>query len=106
MQTGKMTQQVTLRTNAQVSDGGGGYTQTPTDITGIWAWVEPLQGNEQLQAMQTGMKRPHRITMRYRAGMAATQTLLYGTRVFDIKSVIDPDEKHRELIVMADEVFP
>lgn len=105
MQTGKMQQQVTIRTTTHVDNPMGGTTDSNADVTGVWAWVEPLQGNEQLQAMQTGMKRPHRITMRYRSGLSAMQTLLYGTRVFDIKSVIDPDEKHRELVLMADEVF-
>lgn len=100
-----MTRQVTIRTMTRVPDGMGGYTETPTDVPNVWAAVEPLQGNEQLQAMQTGMKRPHRITMRYRAGMTAASTLLYGTRVFDIKSVVDPEEKHRELVLMTDEVF-
>lgn len=83
----------------------GGYTETPTDVPNIPAEVEPLQGNEQLQAMQTGMQRPHRFTMRYRTGMSAALTLLYGSRVFNIKSVVDPEEKHRELIILADEVF-
>lgn len=100
-----MTRQVTIRTVTRVADGMGGYTETPTDVPGVWAAVEPLQGTEQLQAMQTGMKRPHRITMRYRTGMSAASTLLYGTRVFDIKSVVDPEEKHRELVLMTDEVF-
>lgn len=103
-----MNRQVTIRTaGTPVPDGMGGTTPgAPVDVPNVWAEVEPLQGNEQLQAMQTGMKRPHRITMRYRAGMSAATTLLYGTRVFDIKSVVDPEEKHRELVLMTDEVFP
>ncbi len=99
-----MRRTVTIRTNARTSDGMGGYTTAPTDVTGIPARIEPLEGREQLAAMQTGMQRPHRVTMRYRSGMTGAQTLLYGTRVFDIKSVVDPEEKHRELVVMCDEV--
>lgn len=105
MNIGAMRRQVTLRTNTRTPDGMGGYTETPTDVPNIWAEVEPLVGNEQLQAMQTGMKRPHRFTMRYRPNMSAAQTLLYGTRVFDIKSVVDPEEKHNELVILGDEVF-
>lgn len=97
---------VTIKNVAtRVPDGMGGYTETTTDVPDVWSEVEPLQGNEQLQAMQTGMQRPHRFTMRYRAGMSAATTLLYGTRTFDIKSVVDPEEKHRELVILADEVF-
>ena len=95
---------VTIRTNARPPDGMGGYTETPTDVTNIPARVEPLEGRELIEAMQTGMQRPHRFTMRYRAGMTGAKTLIYGGRTFDIKSVMDPEEKHRELLITADEV--
>ena len=104
MRTGLMRRVVTIRTNARTSDGMGGYTETPTDVTGIPARVEPLEGRELIEAMQTGMQRPHRFTMRYRTGMTGAKTLLYDGRTFDIKSVMDPEEKHRELLITADEV--
>ena len=104
MRTGLMRRQVTIRTMARTADGGGGYTESPTDVLFVWARVEPLLGDEQLQAQQTGMQRPHRITMRYRTGLTGAKTLLYAGRTFDIKSVVDPEEKHRELVILADEV--
>lgn len=104
MRTGRMRRQVTIRTMTRTPDGMGGYTETPVDVPNVWAEVEPLEGREQLQAMQTGMQRPHRFTMRYRAGMTGAHTIIYATRTFDVKSVVDPDEKHRELVIMSDEV--
>lgn len=104
MKIGQMRRKVTIRTMARTSDGMGGYTETPTDVPDIWAEIEPLEGREQLQAMQTGMQRPHSITMRFRPGMTGAKTLLYEGRTFDIKSVIDPEERHRELHILADEV--
>lgn len=105
MKTGEMRRQVTIRTMARTPDGMGGYTETPTDVGPIWAKVEPLEGREQLMAMQTGMERPHRFTMRYREGMTGAQTIIYEARTFDVKSVTDPEERHRELVIMSDEVF-
>jgi SPP1 family predicted phage head-tail adaptor len=55
--------------------------------------------------MATVGQRPHEFTIRYRPGMTSAKTLLYETRTFDIKSVVDPEEKHRELVIMTDEVF-
>lgn len=95
---------VTIRTNARTPDGMGGYTETPTDVTNIPARIEPLEGRELLMAQQTGMDRPHRFTLRYRSGMTGATTIVYDSRTFDIKSVMDPEEKHRELIIMTDEV--
>ena len=105
MRTGLMRRVITIRTMARTPDGMGGYTETPTDVTNISARVEPLEGNELLRAQQTGMQRPHRFTLRYRTGMSAALTLLYDARTFNIKSVMDPEEKHRELVITADEVF-
>ena len=99
-----MRRKVTIRTMTRTPDGGGGYTESPVDVTGIDARVRPLEGRELIQAMQTGMQRPHEFTIRYRTGMTGAKTLIYDSRTFDIKSVIDPEEKHRELQLMTDEV--
>lgn len=104
MRTGLMRRMVTIRTNARTPDGMGGHTETPTDVTGIPARIDPLEGNEQINAMQTGMQRPHRITLRYRSGLTGATTIVYGTRTFDIKSIMDPEERHVELHILADEV--
>lgn len=104
MRTGRMRRQVTIRTNTRTPDGMGGYTETPVDVPNVWARINPLEGNERIQAMQTGMQRPHEITMRYRAGMTGASTLVYDGRTFDIKSVADTEERHRQLVILADEV--
>ena len=104
MRTGLMRRRVTIRTNARVPDGMGGYTETPTDVAGIPARIEPLEGREQLMAMQTGMVRPHRIVMRYRYDLTGATLLLYQGRRFDVKSVVDPEERHREIVILAEEI--
>lgn len=102
---GEMNRRITLRTVTRTPDGGGGYTETPVDSPPTWAKIEPLQGDEQLQAMQTGMVRPHRFTIRYRAGLTGATRIVYEGRVFDVRSVVDTDERHEELVILADEVL-
>lgn len=104
MRAGQMRRTITIRTMTRTPDGMGGYTETPTDVTGVFARVEPLQGDEQVNAMQTGMLRPYRFHLRYRAGMTGAKRIIYDSRTFDIRSVLDPEEKHRELEILADEV--
>lgn len=83
----------------------GGTTDTVVAVAeNIPARVEPLEGNELLRAQQTGMQRPHRFTIRYRGDVTGAKTILYDARTFDIKSIQDPEEKHRELILQTDEV--
>ncbi len=45
-----------------------------------------------------------RVTIRYRTGVKPANRLLYGKRIFNIRSVADPEEKHRELVIMAQEL--
>ena len=100
-----MRRQITIRTVTLVPDGYGGSTETESDVENIPARVEPLEGNEQLEAMRVGMQRPHRFTLRYQAGMTGAKRIIYDGRTFDIKSVVDPEEKHRELLILTDEVI-
>lgn len=104
MRTGLMRRVVTIRTNTQTPDGMGGYTETPTDVANIPARVEPMEGRELLLAQQTVGDRPYRFTLRYRSGMTGAKVVIYDGRTFDIKSVMDPEERHRELIITANEV--
>jgi SPP1 family predicted phage head-tail adaptor len=106
MRAGQKNRRVTLRSTVSTADEYGGSTETTGDVATVWAAVEPLEGNEQLQAMQTGMKVPHRFTISYRAGVTGATELLYGSRRFDVTSVVDPDERHRDLVILADEILP
>lgn len=100
-----MDKQVTIQTVAsRTPDGGGGYTEIPGELATVWASVEPLEGREQLIAMQTGIQRPHRFTMRYRSDLSPTAGLTYAGRRFDVKSVVDTEERHVELVILADEI--
>jgi SPP1 family predicted phage head-tail adaptor len=101
---GQYNRRITLRTVTRTPDGGGGYTETPVDVTGVPASVDPLEGREQVEAMQTGMERPHRFEMRYRTDITGATRIVYDARTFDVKSIVDPEDRHVVLVILADEV--
>ena len=88
----QMKHRVALQSVAQASDGQGGFTDTWTTSATVWAAIEPLNGFEKLQAMQLASPVTHKVTIRYRAGVTTKDRLLYGSRVFHIKEVINVDE--------------
>lgn len=102
---GQMTRRIVLRTVTRSSDGAGGFTETPVDSAPTWAYIRPLEGDERIQAMQAGMTRPHEFVLRYRAGLTGATRIVYDSRVFDVRSVVDTDEEHVELVILADEVI-
>jgi len=54
--------------------------------------------------MQEQMVVTHRIRIRYRTGVIPAMRIKYGTRYFNINSVINPNSDNRMLDILATEV--
>ena len=102
---GNLRQRVVIQQLTRTDDGAGGYTETWAAIATVFADVYPLKGNERYEAQQVQANLSHRVTIRYRAGVEPSMRLQYGTRILTIEAVIDPEERHRELILMCSEVI-
>jgi SPP1 family predicted phage head-tail adaptor len=103
VRSGQLRQIVTIQ-SPQNANTGLGYEQTWVDFAAnIRAGVEPLVGREYFSAGQTQTTVSHRIRIRYVAGVKASMRVVMGSRIFNIKDVIDPQERHRELQLMAEE---
>jgi len=63
-----------------------------TDGSDIWASIEPIQGRELWHAMQAKSAITHRVTIRYIADVTSKMRVIFGTRTFEIVSVINPME--------------
>lgn len=91
---------------ARAPDGGGGYTtgDPVTFAAGVRAAVEPLEGHERLDAMQTKADVTHRVRMRYRAGITSKMWIVHVGRTLRISGPpIDTDERHREMTLLCRE---
>jgi SPP1 family predicted phage head-tail adaptor len=73
----------------------------------VWAAVEPLSGRELLAAQQITEQVSHRLRTRYHPNITLTGKLRgkLGTRLLNIHTVIDKDEAHIELEMLATEVI-
>ena len=76
---------------------------TWTDLDTVSASIEPLSGRELANAQQAVEETTHRIRIRYLASVTAQCRVTFGDRVFDVMSVIDADERKRELLLMCKE---
>jgi SPP1 family predicted phage head-tail adaptor len=111
MRSGALRHRVKLQapsTVAQDSFGedDGGYEATP-NLAVRDAAIEPLKGNERFVAQQLDATLTHRITLRYdpvSAGLTpAHRLVMIGStnRVFDIRDIVDIDERNQTLEIMA-----
>lgn len=105
MNAGELRHRVTIQSLALTSDGMGGQTETWTDFLTAWASIEPIKGGEHYSAQQLADGITHRITMRYQAGIAAKQRVKFGTRIFGIRSVINPEERNVRLVLEVGEAL-
>lgn len=95
---------VTIQHKTVTRDADGIAAETWQDVTTVWAAVEPLRGREYLQAMAVAVEVTTRVRVRCLPGVTPAMRLLFGSRIFNIVSVIDPEERHRELQLMCVEV--
>jgi len=76
---------------------------TWTDLAEVWGSVEPVQGREFWAQQQVQAEITIRVRIRYLSTVTAGMRVLYGSRILDIGSVIDPKEKHVEMQLMCSE---
>lgn len=92
---------MTIQTVSQSPDGQGGFTESWVDGSDVWASLEPLKGWERMQAMQMQTPVTHKIVMRYRTDIDTSARLKYGTRIFNIKEMLNIQENNRFLQIKA-----
>jgi len=101
MQAGILRHRITLQSPINVPDGFGGFTVSWEDEFNAWADIDPPKGREYFAAGEKQTEITTRVRVRYRAGIKGSWRVKFGKRIFDINSIIDPDERHRELILMC-----
>ncbi len=104
MRAGQLRHRVHIQQlGTRVDDGMGGGSIIPETVLTVNAAIEPLTGDELLRAGQLESTLTHRVRIRYIEGVKPSWQVKYGTRIFDIDRVIDPEERHRELELMCTE---
>lgn len=102
-QVGRMRFEVTLQSQVKVADGMGGSTVTWSDTAVVRCDIQPLSMSERLDASRLMNDATHRITMRYRVLAGTTQRLKMGARIFNIVSVVNPENMNSHVVVIVKE---
>src|SRR5665213_2864274 len=92
-----MNRRVTIQQVSETPDGQGGFTEAWADVATVWASINPAKGWEKMQAMQLQTPITHKLVIRYRTGLTTKHRLLFGTRIFNIKEILNPGESNFSL---------
>ena len=104
MQAGKLRERVTIKQSDGSQDSFGAETGAMADVGTFWAAIEPLNGREFFEAQQEQSQVTTRIRIRHQGGITPQMVVVWGTRIYEIVSVINPEERDRELVLMCTEL--
>jgi SPP1 family predicted phage head-tail adaptor len=95
---GSLRSELALQAATPMPDGLGGHTQSWAEIATAFARIEPVSAASMFGPDQTVETVTHRITIRWRNGVAAGMRFVKQGRIFDIVTVHDPDDTGRYLV--------
>lgn len=100
---GALRTELSLQVASNSPDGIGGMVQDWTETATVFGQIEPVAAKARFGAGQSLETLTHRITIRWRAGVASGMRLVRQGRVFEILTVHDPDESGRYLVCNVSE---
>lgn len=86
-----------LEERVSIADGGGGTSESWTELATVWAAMHQKSGREREAADRLGAHAATDITIRYRSGVTTDMRFRLGTRHFNIRAVLDVDSRRRWL---------
>lgn len=103
MRVGELRKRVTFQSETSSSDNAGGYTLGWTTVATVWAAIEPLNGREVFTAQHLEGHVTHRVIIRYRSDITSDMRMVYGARVFNVRAVINQDERNCWTTLLVEE---
>jgi len=104
MRAGTLRHRIQVQAQQETRDAHGGVTRQWVTQATRWGAVKPLSGREFFSAQAVQSDVTHEIRMRHYDGLTTTNRLLHDSRTFEIKSVLNTDERNIETVAMCTEV--
>ena len=106
MRGGDLRHQITIQVKSSVPDGMGGHIATWNTFATCFAAIWPVSGKELDQNAQLATLVTHRVRIRYLAGLPqpikpGTMQILYNSRIFNVQSVINWEERNIQLDMLC-----
>jgi SPP1 family predicted phage head-tail adaptor len=101
---GRYRHQVTLQRVTETQSDTGAVTETWNPLATVRADIMPLDGTERFLAQAVTPVKTLNVAIRYYAGLTEKDRVLYGTRSLNILHILDVEERHREMVLLCEEV--
>ena len=105
MRAGPLRCRVTIEEPVETQGSDGSVIQAWETFATAWASIEPLIGKEYFAQQREQATVSHKIRMRHVAGITHKMRIAWGTRLFEIESVLNVGERNREIVLMCSETL-
>jgi len=89
----RMRERVTIKVNSYAKDALGANIPTVTDLATVWAQVKPVRGQEMKDIGRLASKELYLVTIRHRTDVTTDNSILWGAKLMNIRSVQNRDER-------------
>ena len=103
MKAGDLRHRITIQQRTLTPDGLGGHTETWSELATVWAAVWPVSAKERIAGSQVQAETTHRVRIRYLEGVLPQMRILFGSRLFEIDSIINTDERMFQIDLLCTE---
>ncbi len=100
---GDLRHRIEIQQIARTSDGGGGAAITWTTVAQVWAAIWPRNSGERFDLDRVAGRATHDIWIRARGDVEPEMRFRFGARTFDIRGVIDVEDRGAWLKCVVEE---
>lgn len=104
MKIGRLRHRIVIEESIAGRDSFGAEVSEWSQFAKVWADVSPVSGREFIAFKQINAEITTKVTIRYTAGVTTEMRVLFDNRIFEITSIINPEEKNVSLLLMCKEV--
>jgi len=97
MRAGIMRHRITIQEQQRAPNAIGEMVTTWADWQTVWGSIEPNTGKRYYEALQANAEVDGIIRTRYLKGVSPTMRIIYGSRVLSIVSILNVQERRKEL---------
>ena len=103
---GALRHRVTLEGPVRIAAEGGTATVSWTSLGSLFARIEPIGGREVDTADGTVAVVTHKVLIRHRNDVSAPMRFVAGTRILEIRAVLDLEGRRRWMQCLCEERLP
>lgn len=106
IRAGRLRHRVAWERVSKTADGGGGFTESWVEQDEFWAAILPTTGRERFEGMKLQDEVTHEVIFRGGHAVLPKDRLKFGTRVFNVRYVLDFDERGHKKTALCEEGVP